>query len=32
MENTKKKILQQSSVFMMAQARQNALGVTKLLQ
>ena len=32
MENSKQQILQQSSVFMMAQARQNALGVMKLLQ
>lgn len=32
MENTKQQILQQSSTFMMAQARQNALGVMKLLQ
>ena len=32
MENTKKKILGQSSMFMMAQARQNAMGVMKLLQ
>ena len=32
MENTKRKILQQASVFMMAQANQNAAGVMKLLQ
>ena len=32
MENSKQKILQQASVFMMAQARQNAAGVMKLLQ
>ena len=32
MENSKQQILQQSSAFMMAQARQNALGVMKLLQ
>ena len=32
MENTKKKILGQSSMFVMAQARQNAMGVMKFLQ
>ena len=32
MENTKQQILQQSSMFMMAQARQNAAGVMRLLQ
>ena len=32
MENTKKQVLNQSSMFMMAQARQNATGVLKLLQ
>ena len=32
MENTKQQILNQSSLFMMAQARQNASGVLKLLQ
>lgn len=32
MENTRNQILQKSSMFMMAQARQNAAGVMKLLQ
>ena len=32
MENTKKQVLNQSSMFMMAQARQNATGVLKLLR
>ena len=32
MENTKKKILRQSSVFMLAQANQNTTGVMKLLR